>query len=151
MFLHINKLWMGIWHHPQLDNCLSLGSIFRNLGGRDRPIWYGCIVVEPQTPLEVLHKSILYIYKLFLHIGCGARQCGTLSNTAPAPPLVFSVPFFYIRRARRDATTSHNTKKPAKHRDHGGRAALLSSDVELMVRHNRTCGRPVHGVGRGRG
>jgi hypothetical protein len=82
---------------------------------------------------------------------CGARQCGSLSNTAPAPPLVFSVPFFYIRRARRDATTSHNTKKPAKHRDHGGRAALLSSDVELMVRHNRTCGRPVHGVGRGHG
>jgi len=23
---------------------------------------------EPQTPLGVLHKSILYIYKVFLHL-----------------------------------------------------------------------------------
>ena len=85
------------------------------------------------------------------YMWCGARQCGTLSNTAPAPPLVFFVPkatYDELEEMPQPATTQ---KKPAKHRDHGGRAALLSSDVELMVRHIRTCGRPVHGVGRGRG
>ena len=30
------------------------------------------------------------------------------------PTFSFSVPFFYIRRARRDATTSHNTQELAK-------------------------------------
>ena len=60
-----------------------------------------------------------------------------------------AVSYHFLRT--RDVTISHNTKKPAKYRDHGGRAALLSTDVELMVWHNRTCRRPVHGIGRGRG
>jgi len=64
---------------------LSLGSIFRNLGVRTdlsdvvtsemslKPhlecfVWCGYIVVEPQTSLGVLHKSILYIYKVFQHL-----------------------------------------------------------------------------------
>ena len=58
----------------------------------------------------------------------------------------YSVP--HRMKTSQPATTLH---QPAKHRTHGGRVALLSSDVELMVWHNRTCGRPVHGVGRGRG
>jgi hypothetical protein len=46
------------------------------------------------------------------------------------------------------ATTHKNWQK---HRDHGGRAALHSSSVELMDLRDPSCGRPVHGVGRGRG
>jgi hypothetical protein len=75
----------------------------------------------------------------------------THRTPAPAPPLVFLVPtatYDELEEMRQSATTHKNRQK---HRDHGGRAALLSSDVELMVRHDRTCGRPVHGVGRGRG
>ena len=41
---------------------------FQEFWGGDRPIWCGYIMVEPQTPLGVLHKSISYIYKLFLHL-----------------------------------------------------------------------------------
>ncbi len=82
---------------------------------------------------------------------CGARQCGTLSNTAPAPPLVFLYhisSYNELKEMRQPATTHKNWQK---HRDHGGRAALLSSDMELMDQCDPTCGRPVHGVGGGRG
>jgi hypothetical protein len=34
--------------------------------------------------------------------------------------------------------------------NHGGRAALHSSNVELMDQRDPSCERPVHGVGRGR-
>jgi hypothetical protein len=36
--------------------------------GRDRPIWCGYIMVEPQTPLGVLHKFISYIYEVLFHL-----------------------------------------------------------------------------------
>ncbi len=89
---------------------------------------------------------------------CGARQCGTLGNI-PNPRVGPSFSFFctksYIRRSRdviRRVPQHHtNRQNRQKHRHHGGRAALLSSDVELMVRNDRTCGQPVHGIGRGRG
>ncbi len=80
--------------------------------------------------------------------------------TRVGPSFGFFCTKSYIRRSR-DVTrrrrepqhtpNRQNRQNRQKHRDHGGRAALLSSDVELMVRHDRTCGRPVHGVGRGRG
>ena len=41
---------------------------FQEFWGGGRPIWCGYIMVEPQTPLGVLHKSISYIYKVFLHL-----------------------------------------------------------------------------------
>jgi hypothetical protein len=41
---------------------------FREFWGGDRPVWCGYIMVEPQTPLGVLHKSMSYLYKVFLHL-----------------------------------------------------------------------------------
>ena len=46
---------------------LSLGWIFRNWR-RDQPVWCSYIMVEPQTTLGVLHKSMSYIYKVILHL-----------------------------------------------------------------------------------
>jgi hypothetical protein len=41
---------------------------FQEFQGGDQPIWCGYIMVEPQTTFWVLHKSISYIYKVFLHL-----------------------------------------------------------------------------------
>jgi hypothetical protein len=41
---------------------------FQEFWGGGRPIWCGYIMVEPRIPLGVLHKSISYIYKVFLHL-----------------------------------------------------------------------------------
>ncbi len=97
--------------------------------------------------------------KCFIVIWCGAHQCGTLGNI-PDPHAGPSLSFFctnsYIRWSRdvtrREPQHHTNRQNRQKHRDHAvGRAALLSSDMELMDQRDRTCGRPVHGVGRGRG
>jgi hypothetical protein len=53
-----------------------------------------------------------------------------------------------LEEMRQLATTHKNQQK---HHDHGGRATLLSSDVELMDPHDLTCGKPFQGIGRGRG
>ncbi len=55
----------------------------------------------------------------------GARQCGTLSNTAPAPPLVFLYhisTYDELEEMRQPATTHKNCQK---HRDHGGRLGFI--------------------------
>jgi hypothetical protein len=75
--------------------------------------------------------------------------------TRAGPSFSFLCTKSYIRRSRdvtrREPQHHTNPQNWQKHRDHGGRAALLSSDVELMDQCDPTCGRPVHGVGRGRG
>ncbi len=70
VFLHLDKLWMRIlWHHPQPDTPTESRVNFQEFWGGGRPIWWcDFIMVEPQTPLGVLHKSISYIYKVFLHL-----------------------------------------------------------------------------------
>ena len=75
--------------------------------------------------------------------------------TRAGPSFSFFCTKSNIRRSRdvtrREPQHHTNRQNRQKHRHHGGRAALLSSDVESMDQRDRTCGRPVHGVGRGRG
>jgi len=75
--------------------------------------------------------------------------------TRAGPSFSFFCTKSYIRRSRdvtrREPQHHTNRQNRQKHRHHGGRAALLSSDVESMDQRDRTCGRPVHGIGRGRG
>jgi hypothetical protein len=59
--------------------------------------------------------------------------------------------FLHTTSSKRCDKSKNTTTNRQKHRDHGGGAALLSSNVELMDPHDRTCGRPVHGIGQGRG
>jgi hypothetical protein len=59
--------------------------------------------------------------------------------------------FLQTTSSKRCDKSKNTTTNRHKHRDHGGGAALLSSDVELMNQRDRTCGRPVHGIGWGRG
>ncbi len=61
VFLHLDKLWMGVWHHPYSDTPPESRVGFPDFQGGDQPIWYSYIMVEPQTPLGVLHKYISYI------------------------------------------------------------------------------------------
>ena len=91
-------------------------------------------------------------------VRCGARVRGTvchIPNPRAGPSFSFFCTNSYIRRSRdvtrREPQHHTNRQNRQKHRHHGGRAALLSSDVELMDQRDPTCGRPVHGVGRGRG
>ena len=92
------------------------------------------------------------------NFGYGAGQGGPLGNIPnlrAGPSFSFFCTNSYIRRSRdvtrREPQHHTNRQNRQKHRHHGGRAALLSSDVELMDQRDPTCGRPVHGVGRGRG
>jgi hypothetical protein len=78
----------------------------------------------------------------------GARvrgpKCYGVNNGRTAVLYHFST-YDELEEMRQPATTHKNRQK---HRDHGGQAALLSSDVELMDQRDPTCGRPVHGIGR---
>ncbi len=58
--------------------------------------------------------------------------------------------FTYDELEKMQQEPKHNNNRH-KHWDHGGRAALLSSDVELMDQRDPTCRRPIHGIGWGRG
>jgi hypothetical protein len=89
---------------------------------------------------------------------CGAGQGGTVGNIPnprAGPSFRFMVPTATYDNLVMSREESHNTtpnrQNQQKHRNHGGRAALLSSDMELIDQRDQTCGRPVHGVGRGRG
>jgi hypothetical protein len=82
---------------------------------------------------------------------CGARQCGTLSNILNLNYFVCTIFLHTTSSKRCDNQPKHYTNLQKHHNHDGGRAALLSSDVESMDPHNPTCERPVHGVGRGRG
>jgi hypothetical protein len=84
------------------------------------------------------------------HGGYGARLHGPKSNGVndgrTAVLYRFST-YDKLKEMRQSATTHKNRQK---HRNHGGQAALHSSDVELMDQRDPSCERPVH-VGRGRG
>ena len=85
------------------------------------------------------------------HCWYGARLRGPKSNGVNDGRTAVLYHFFTydeLEEMRQSATTHKNRQK---HRNHGGRAALHSSDVELMDQRDPSCGRPVHGVGRGRG
>jgi hypothetical protein len=82
---------------------------------------------------------------------CGARLRGPKSNGVNDGRTAVLYHFSTcdeLEEMRQSATTHKNRQK---HRNHGGRAAFHSSDVELMDQRDPTCGRPVHAVGRGRG
>jgi hypothetical protein len=115
------------------------------------------------TPLHMMHKPYcLFISKILqitsdscihrggLWYGASVRgkKCHDVYDGRTAVLYHFST--YHELKEMCDNQPQH-TKKRAKHRDHGGRAALFSINVELMVLHDRTCGRPIHGVGRGRG
>ena len=120
-------------------------------------------VAAARASLTYLLRKIQYFYTVLAYGAStpariyplasryGARLRGPKSNgvnDGRTAVLYHFSTYDELEEMRQPATTHKNQQK---HRNHGGRAALLSSDVELMVWHDRTCGRPVHGVGRGRG
>ena len=74
-----------------------------------------------------------------VHAYVGQKVMALTTDRRPFAYHYFST-YGELKEMRQPATTHKNRKK---HRDHGGRAALLSSKVELMDPHDPTCGQPV--------
>ncbi len=69
VFKHLDMLLMSIYESTLTLRYPPESRVdFQEFQGGDQPIWCGYIMVEPQTQLGVLHKSISYIYKVFLHL-----------------------------------------------------------------------------------
>ena len=68
MYASVLAPWYAVDGHMLIPPLSPTRVNFQIFWSGGRPIWCGYIMVEPQTPLGVLHKSISYIYKVFLHL-----------------------------------------------------------------------------------